>query len=564
MHTNDNRFSFWLDASHTPIYQRIVDNIERVLTSRGHKVIQATTEEQKDVAAYLKRLRAEAPDYCIVTNPVSTLSLFLKEQQRYVFEIADTEILFIHHDNTFRPFYKTALVCHKMEAYLRIKRRSCHFCIENYKLNDLRQLGLRAHKLFHATEFNHGVEKMDFDFDMSFVGHFLPACSQVPEFFFNQERALELTRNYWERLAGMQSRIEPAAVTYADSLQAARGGKAAFIDFLADKYHYLSDQTSATRSYRGEILSRITAARIDAFGGDPGYLNGGSNDRRIQSDTITYHPPTRDYQKTIEIYNRSRINLNISSLQFDEGLNNRIMDVGGAGGFLLTDYKEDLREITSVSEEISYRTIEELNHKIAYYLANEQDRFEIADVFHRDVIRRFSYESVLDDILKIIDAPDMPQEALMVDLGSGPRKPDGYVGVDISPRPGVDIIADLTRRFPWPENSVDRLRAHNIIEHLPDSIHTMNEIWRVCRHGAKVEIRVPSTDGRGAFQDPTHVSFWNVNSFKYYSRQYPAYFDLCRDYGFKGEYRIVELQQEETQEQVYQLNVLLETVKEAA
>jgi hypothetical protein len=28
----------------------------------------------------------------------------------------------------------------------------------------------------------------------------------------------------------------------------------------------------------------------------------------------------------------------------------------------------------------------------------------------------------------------------------------------------------------------------------------------------------PSTDGRGAFQDPTHVSFWNSNSFWYYTR----------------------------------------------
>ncbi|MDP1796315.1 MAG: hypothetical protein Q8K78_02485, partial [Planctomycetaceae bacterium] len=30
--------------------------------------------------------------------------------------------------------------------------------------------------------------------------------------------------------------------------------------------------------------------------------------------------------------------------------------------------------------------------------------------------------------------------------------------------------------------------------------------------------QTPSTDGRGAFQDPTHVSFWNSNSFWYYTR----------------------------------------------
>ena len=31
---------------------------------------------------------------------------------------------------------------------------------------------------------------------------------------------------------------------------------------------------------------------------------------------------------------------------------------------------------------------------------------------------------------------------------------------------------------------------------------------------------IPSTDGRGAFQDPTHVSYWNENSFLYYTDKY--------------------------------------------
>ena len=37
----------------------------------------------------------------------------------------------------------------------------------------------------------------------------------------------------------------------------------------------------------------------------------------------------------------------------------------------------------------------------------------------------------------------------------------------------------------------------------------------------------PSTDGRGAFQDPTHVSFWNSNSFWYYTRPEQAQFIHC-------------------------------------
>jgi len=31
--------------------------------------------------------------------------------------------------------------------------------------------------------------------------------------------------------------------------------------------------------------------------------------------------------------------------------------------------------------------------------------------------------------------------------------------------------------------------------------------------------QTPSTDGRGAFQDPTHIAFWNSNSFWYYTKR---------------------------------------------
>jgi hypothetical protein len=45
----------------------------------------------------------------------------------------------------------------------------------------------------------------------------------------------------------------------------------------------------------------------------------------------------------------------------------------------------------------------------------------------------------------------------------------------------------------------------------------MHEIWRVLVDHGYLDILVPSTDGRTAFQDLTHVSYWNENSFKYWT-----------------------------------------------
>ena len=58
--------------------------------------------------------------------------------------------------------------------------------------------------------------------------------------------------------------------------------------------------------------------------------------------------------------------------------------------------------------------------------------------------------------------------------------------------------------------------ADDVLEHLPDKLHAIKEVYRVLAPGGYFLSRTPSTDGRGAFQDPTHVAFYNENSFLYY------------------------------------------------
>lgn len=103
-----------------------------------------------------------------------------------------------------------------------------------------------------------------------------------------------------------------------------------------------------------------------------------------------------------------------------------------------------------------------------------------------------------------------------IDLGGGIDAPAGWEGCDTHDAP---IITDLNDRWPFEDGSVGAFRAHDLIEHLRDPIHTMNEAWRCLAHGGLYLIEVPSTDGKGAFQDPTHVSFWSSNSFWYYTRE---------------------------------------------
>jgi hypothetical protein len=101
-----------------------------------------------------------------------------------------------------------------------------------------------------------------------------------------------------------------------------------------------------------------------------------------------------------------------------------------------------------------------------------------------------------------------------IDLGAAHNKPSGYIGLDLH---DADILADVSDGIPLPDNSVGVIRAVDFLEHIPNKVAIFNELYRVLAHGGLLLSLTPSTDGRGAFQDPTHCSYYNENSFWYYT-----------------------------------------------
>ena len=65
--------------------------------------------------------------------------------------------------------------------------------------------------------------------------------------------------------------------------------------------------------------------------------------------------------------------------------------------------------------------------------------------------------------------------------------------------------------------SVINIRAVDFLEHIPDKVRLWNEMYRVLAHGGMILSLTPSTDGRGAYQDPTHNAIYNENSFWYFA-----------------------------------------------
>lgn len=134
---------------------------------------------------------------------------------------------------------------------------------------------------------------------------------------------------------------------------------------------------------------------------------------------------------------------------------------------------------------------------------------------HLDKIRGLTNALYIQNIDKLIVRESELSGLPIYDLGGGFNSPPGWKTVDLQ---NAEVIADLNAPWPFEDNSVLAFRAYDIVEHLSSKQHVMRELHRCLVPGGWALIQVPSTDGRGAFCDPTHISYWNECSFWYYTR----------------------------------------------
>lgn len=106
---------------------------------------------------------------------------------------------------------------------------------------------------------------------------------------------------------------------------------------------------------------------------------------------------------------------------------------------------------------------------------------------------------------------------LKIDLGCGPSKQSGFVGVDRFSLPGVDVVADLDKRLPFDDDSVELVCASHSLEHVGDLMNTMREIYRVCRHGAQVCIVAPYNEQKLNLANPYHRWVFNEHTPRFWS-----------------------------------------------
>jgi hypothetical protein len=148
----------------------------------------------------------------------------------------------------------------------------------------------------------------------------------------------------------------------------------------------------------------------------------------------------------------------------------------------------------------------------------------------------------------------MPHNPLWLDLGSGPTPAPDFLGVDLGGDGDGVVHVDLWNGHRWPfeSNSIERLRAWHVIEHIPhdrvplemteakvlrrsNGVETrsvvpfrrtqdaffwfFDEAFRIAKSGCTFELAWPHPWHEHAVQDPTHCRSVSVATLHYLSRE---------------------------------------------
>lgn len=103
-----------------------------------------------------------------------------------------------------------------------------------------------------------------------------------------------------------------------------------------------------------------------------------------------------------------------------------------------------------------------------------------------------------------------------LNLGCGKDIKEGYVNLDFYPLPGVDLVADITKKLPFDDDTFDEVFTAHVLEHMEDLNFLMSELHRVTKKTGVIKIFVPHFTNFGAYTDPTHKRFFGYFTMDYY------------------------------------------------
>lgn len=148
----------------------------------------------------------------------------------------------------------------------------------------------------------------------------------------------------------------------------------------------------ATQLYRQECLHALLPF-VPVVAGDEHWGT------LLRDASCTHAGPLHYYSDLPDFYRSTMINFNTTSMQMKGALNQRVFDVPASGGFLLTDYRDQIDAAFEEGREVvCYHEVEEIGELVRYYLSNPSRRLEIVRRARARIEREHSYAHRIETI----------------------------------------------------------------------------------------------------------------------------------------------------------------------
>jgi len=124
---------------------------------------------------------------------------------------------------------------------------------------------------------------------------------------------------------------------------------------------------------------------------------------------------------------------------------------------------------------------------------------------------------------------------LVLNYGCGNRKEEKEIGVDVSHNTMADYVLTEGHKLPYSNDYFDFAYSRYVLEHVDNIYEVINEVGRTLKSGASYKFVVPHAYSIDAFDDPTHVRYFTLNTAKYFAgtaniHYSNSVFSLCRSY----------------------------------
>lgn len=384
----------------------IMLDIAAALEKLGHatflidlrKLEQMETDDQK--LAFFLNIRRELqhfdPHFAVGYNASVFIALHPEGRARHFFEDLGIPYVSLFYDNPMLPQYQKAIYTpdsplyiifiwdrHYQRLFQEKHRRDAHYLPLAANTDIFKPLPAENTFAADASFIGSIPENGDFrgtrmacgwhEWLINFAEQIVAAKNQHPD--MTVERIIELFQeSFPEETRNVFSEFQ---------------NQEAYTDFLLSIYAQFG------YGYRLGAIQALAGHTVHAYGGNgwqkidqPGFSAMGS---------VVYH------SQAPQVYNSTKINLNLTGAQLITAVNQRVFDIPACGAFLLSDYRSDLAALFKPGEEIvTFQNIGEMREKVAYYLEHDDERIEIARRARRRVLQEHTYEHRVQKIIGVV------------------------------------------------------------------------------------------------------------------------------------------------------------------